>query len=110
MTYLTRYETDISQTATWTVNFNRFVSPDCMTANEPYSPALLADTIYYLNSGCTKTNIVTSATIAQIQPVIDIAHSRQYIDSQWLEKQLVNNKGNCITQKCTPTKDPNSNW
>lgn len=108
--YLTRYETDISQTSSWTVNFHRFVTPDCMTANEPYSPSLLADTIYYLNSGCTKTNIVTNATIAQIQPVVDIAHSRQYIDSQWEEKQLVNNKGNCITHKCAPTKDPNSNW
>ncbi|MDE2024955.1 MAG: hypothetical protein KGJ07_00500 [Patescibacteria group bacterium] len=108
--YVSRNIIDTRQTGTLQVGFDRNVSPDCLNVNEVFSPALFADTIYYLNSGCTKTNFNMTKTIMQIQPVIDIAHSRQYIDSQWLKQELVKNTGNCITQKCTPTKDPNSNW
>ena len=101
---------DISS-STLLVNYGRYVSSDCLQANEPFDPKILADTIYYINSGCTKTSYNNQTTIKLVTPFTDITKSRQWKDDQWLKAELKINLGNCISNpKCPKTKDPNSNW
>lgn len=101
-----------SQIATSLIHHNVYVSSDCLTAEEPFNSTMLADTIYYIDSGCKTLPGSLNQTTAIIPktPVIDLAHAREILYEQWLDKAKTTNIGNCITQKCTPIKDPNSNW
>lgn len=96
---------------THTIAWNRYVSPDCMSANEVYSQDLLADTIYYMDSKCTasSTKINNTATLIPQSMTIDYAHSPQYIYQKWLQNAKSSSANNCITKQCNEIKDATSN-
>lgn len=107
--YLTRQIADPSIQSANTKSWNRYVSDDCMTANEVFSPQMLADTIYYMDSGChaNSTKIINTATLVHVLPVIDYEHSHAIQLQNYITG--VNPAQNCITNTCAQVSNPDSN-
>lgn len=95
----------------------RYVSEDCSTATIAYSDKLLNDTISYMLSNCTKTNIQTNQTntLKEIPFSYDnpfsslllknylneIMHGHNYFEGNHTQGGL--GPENCITHKCNFT-------
>lgn len=100
--YLTRtVQQETPSSTTFQINFDRYVSPDCLTANISYSPMLLGDTISYMENGCKKTNLITSKTLVVPQVPFDTEHCTQCHYEQWLNQVKQGNS--------SKMRDPNDN-
>lgn len=71
---------------TFNINFDRYVSSDCLTANIAYSPMMLSDTIAYLEGGCKKTNLITNKTL--VVPIVpfNTEHCTECHYETWLNQ------------------------
>lgn len=99
---------DVSTNNMIKIYVNRSIS-DCSIATVAPIPSLVNDTLHYMESGCTKTSYNDTQIGYMKQIPFDFANCTQCHYQTWLSqaKQITQN---CITQKCTPLKDPNSRW
>lgn len=91
--------------STATINFDRFVSPDCMSANLPFDKNLLADTIDYMSSGCVKTKYNMTSTIKVPNNPVDPTKSAEWVYQHQLKINLKTTLNNCINYKCNIPDD-----
>lgn len=92
------------------VNFDRYVSPDCLTADIVYSKIMMLDTINYLDNGCKKSNLITNSTLLIPKVPFDYNNPFSSLHYQSYAQSIKNTGGlsNCIIEKCD-YKDPYSN-
>lgn len=86
----------------------RYVTPDCLQATLAYSYNLMADTIYYINSGCTKTSFVNNMTMNTPNHFVNYTSSDLYLRQQWLKNESSLKTKDCRVYNCD-IKDPHSN-
>ena len=122
--YINKTQT-LNNTNTWTSFSNRYVSPDCISSTIGYSDFLLNDTINYMLSNCTITNIHNNQTNFIKQTPFQYNNPFSSLHMQTYLKELMHGHdffngnhtlgglgiGNCINIKCD-YKDPyrNPKW
>lgn len=113
-----------SQITTTLIHHNVYVSGDCLTAEEPFNNTMLAETIYYIDSGCKTlpASLNQTTTFIPKTPPFDFNNPYSILHNQEYLKNILNGHynllndssggigpGNCINKKCN-YKDPYSNW
>ena len=98
---------------TTTLNYGRYISPDCTTANLSFIPKLLSDTINYMTNGCKGTTLNMTSTLPTKHTITDPSSSMDWKYTAWKNSALnVVKTQNCITKKCIAPVNPfhNPKW